>query len=126
LLKKALFSLCFRESYDIIFSEKTPKEGKNMVKHVILWTLKEGCNTPEIKAGIKARLEALQGVVPGLVEIKVVTEPLPTSNADVMLWSVMESAEALAVYAKHPEHVAAANEAVIPFAASRVCMDFED
>ena len=98
-----------------------------MVKHVILWTLKAEYTEAEkksIKAGIKEGLEGLMGKIPGLTEIKVYTEGLPTSNADVMLDSTFESAEALATYAKHPEHVAVADGKVRPFTATRSCLDF--
>ena len=64
------------------------------------------------------------GKIPGLIEIKVYTEGLPTSNADVMLDSTFESAEALAVYAKHPDHVAVADGKVRPYTATRSCLDF--
>ena len=99
-----------------------------MVKHVILWTLKERCfgaNLEQIKAGIKDGLEGLKGEIPGLVDIKVITEGLSTSNADIMLDSTFESEEALKNYAVHPKHVAVANEMVRPFTESRTCMDFE-
>lgn len=97
-----------------------------MVKHVILWTLKEYSEgeKAEIKKGIKEGLEGLMGKIPGLIEIKVYTEGLPTSNADVMLDSTFESAEALATYAKHPDHVAVADGKVRPFTATRSCLDF--
>ncbi len=97
-----------------------------MVKHIILWKLKEEFNTPEIKQGMKEGLEALKGVVPGLLEIKVQTEVLDTSNVDVMLYSVLESPEALKGYAVHPEHVKAAETLVKPFAETRNCIDFEE
>lgn len=97
-----------------------------MVKHVILWKLKDEHNTPEVKQGIKENLEALLGVVPGLLEIRVHTDPLATSNADVMLWSILQDEAALAGYAVHPAHVAAADNFVRPFTETRLCMDFED
>ena len=56
-----------------------------MVKHVILWTLKEEYSDQEkeeIKAGIKEGLEGLMGQIPGLLEIHVQTESLPSSNVD--------------------------------------------
>lgn len=95
-----------------------------MVKHIILWKLKDEHNTDEVKAGIKASLEALSGVVPGLVEIKVQTEKLDSSNVDVMLYSVLESEEALKGYATHPAHVKAADTYVRPFTETRSCIDF--
>ena len=99
-----------------------------MVKHVILWTLKEeysDTQKAEIKAGIKEGLEGLKGQIPGLIEIKVNTEPLASSNCDLMLDSSFENEEALKIYATHPAHVAVANGKVRPHTASRVCMDYE-
>ncbi|MBQ7359825.1 MAG: Dabb family protein [Lachnospiraceae bacterium] len=100
-----------------------------MVKHVILWTLKEGFSEEqlvEIKAGIKEGLEGLAGKIPGLLEIHVVTEGLASSNVDVMLDSTFESEDALKGYAIHPAHVAVADGKVRPFTASRSCMDYEE
>ena len=99
-----------------------------MVKHVILWTLKEECKGADfekIKLGIKNNLEGLAGKIPGLIDIKVNINPLETSNADVMLDSSFESFDALKGYAVHPEHVAVADGFVRPYTASRTCMDFE-
>ena len=96
-----------------------------MIKHVILWTLKPEYNTLEIKQGMKQGLEALVGVVPGLLELQVEISPLASSNADVMLYSVLESEDALKGYAVHPAHVEAANTLVRPYTATRACMDFE-
>lgn len=99
-----------------------------MVKHVILWTLKEEFSDEEkktIKAGIKEGLEGLVGKVPGLVEVKVNINPLASSNCDVMLDSTLTDEAALKGYAVHPEHVAVADSKVRPFTASRVCMDYE-
>ena len=99
-----------------------------MVKHVILWVLKEEYSEEEkakIKAEIKAGLEGLKGQIPGLIEIKVNTEGLASSNADLMLDSTFEDEAALKVYATHPAHVAVADGKVRPFTASRVCLDYE-
>ena len=98
-----------------------------MVKHIILWTLKELSEEEKksVKAGIKKGLENLKGRIPGLLEIKVVTNGLPGSPADVMRDSSFESYEALKAYSTHPEHVAVADEKVRPFTAVRFCLDFE-
>lgn len=99
-----------------------------MVKHVILWNLKEEYSAEEkeqIKKGMKEGLESLKGVVPGLLEIEISINPLPSANCDVMLYSVLESEEALKGYAVHPAHVEVANTKVRPFTATRVCMDCE-
>ena len=99
-----------------------------MVKHMILWQLKDELSAEEkaaVKAGIKEGLEALAGKIPGLTEIKVQTEGLASSNADVMLDSTFEDEAALKGYAVHPEHVAVADSKVRPFTKTRMCLDFE-
>lgn len=99
-----------------------------MVKHIILWTLKDSLSEEEkiqIKKSIKEGLESLQGVVPGLTDIKVqIDGRLASSNADLMLDCTLESEEALKGYAVHPAHVAIANSRVRPFTAIRSCLDF--
>lgn len=98
-----------------------------MVKHIIIWTLKEMAEDEKakVKEGIKSGLEGLKGVVPQIKDIKVVIDYLPSSTGDLMLDSTFESAEDLAGYSKHPAHVAVANEKVRPYTANRACLDFE-
>ncbi len=99
-----------------------------MVKHIILWTLKSEYSEnekKEIKANIKRELEGLKGKIDGLLDIKVYTDRLDSSNADLMLDSSFESEEALKGYAVHPEHVKVADTFVRPFTQSRSCLDFE-
>ncbi len=99
-----------------------------MVKHVILWQLKDELSEEEkenVKDGIKEGLESLQGKIPGLIDIKVNKKGLESSNADVMLDSTFEDEAALKGYAVHPEHVAVADGKVRPYTKNRVCLDFE-
>ena len=98
-----------------------------MVKHIILWQLKEECRNEKdaVKQGIKQGLESLQGKIPGLIEIHVLTDGPASSNADVMLDSAFTDEEALKSYAVHPEHVKVADTAVRPYTRTRVCMDYE-
>ena len=98
-----------------------------MVKHVILWTLKEGYSDEqkkEIKKDIKAGLEGLKGRIPGLVDIQVNIDDLASSNADLMLDSTFEDEASLKGYAVHPEHVAVADGKVRPYTAIRSCLDY--
>lgn len=99
-----------------------------MIKHVILWQLKDELSSGDkkkVSQDIKESLEALVGKVPGLTEVTVNIHPLATSNADVMLDSTVESEEALKNYQNHPDHVAAADTYVRPYIKNRVCMDYE-
>ena len=99
-----------------------------MVKHIILWQLKDelqGAEKDEVKAGIKAGLEGLLGQISGLIDIKVQIEGLASSNADVMLDSTFVDERALKTYATHPAHVKVADNQVRPFTKTRSCLDFE-
>jgi len=99
-----------------------------MVKHIILWTLKDELSAEEkkqVKLGIKEGLEGLAGKIPGMIDIKVNTNGLARSNADLMLDSTFENADALKGYAVYPEHVAVADGKVRPYTKIRSCLDFE-
>ena len=100
-----------------------------MVKHVILWQLKDELSAEEkaaVKAGIKEGLEGLSGKkIPGLVDIHVNIDTLPSSNADLMLVTTFDSIEALKGYSTHPAHVAVADSKVRPYYKNRVCLDYE-
>lgn len=99
-----------------------------MVKHIILWTLKDEFSAEEkqtILNNAKKELEQLKGKVPGLLEIKVQTQKLASSNAEMMLDSTLENEESLKAYQTHPDHVYVANTFVRPFTEKRLCLDFE-
>jgi hypothetical protein len=99
-----------------------------MVKHVILWTLKDELSAEEkeaVKQGIKEGLEGLAGQVPGLLEIRVNIDGLSSSTVDLMLDTTLESEEALKAYSVHPAHVAVADSKVRPYTKIRACYDFE-
>ena len=72
-----------------------------MVTHIVFWALKdeaEGHSKRENAEHIKEMLEALVGVVPGLIEAKV-------GKYDAALFSKFESWDALHAYDSHPEHL---------------------
>ena len=97
-----------------------------MVKHIILWKLKETLTEEEkttARAEVKYRLESLNGKIDGMIKLIVVTDRLPSSNADIMLDSTFESEEALAGYLVNPLHVEAAAY-VRSVVEARLCLDF--
>jgi len=75
-----------------------------MVKHIVLYTFKEGVDHKQAVALIASKLEPLVGVIPGLrtMEIRQTYQGL-----DYALYSEFDDAMALANYAKHPAHLAA-------------------
>ena len=97
-----------------------------MVKHMIVWKFKEDLENKDARAReIKTALEGLVGKIEGLVEMHILTEGLPSSSGDLMMDSSFESAEALALYQKHPLHVEIADGLVRPSMASRLSFDYE-
>ena len=100
-----------------------------MVKHIILWKLRDDLSNEEkqrVKKDIKAGLEGLAGRIPGLLSIVVnVDGRLESSNADVMLDSTFTDEAALKAYAVHPEHVAVADGKMRPYTCLRTCLDYE-
>ncbi len=100
-----------------------------MVRHLILWKLKENMTIDEkgqILSNMKEHLEGLVGEIPGLVSLKIVINQMESSNADVMLDSILESEDALAGYQKHPKHVEVADAYVRPYTEVRMCLDYKE
>lgn len=99
-----------------------------MIRHIVLWKLKEGLDPQEkdrIKEGICQGLQGLAGKIPGLLEIVVRAEGTEGSTADLMLDSLFENEEALAAYRDNPLHVEVASTRVRPFVERRLCLNFE-
>lgn len=100
-----------------------------MVKHIIVWTLKDEYSEDEeaeIKKGIKDGLEGLKGQIPGLLDIKVITTGLDSSSGDLMLDSTFDSEESLKGYSVHPAHVEVATTKVRPFVKIRSSFDYSE
>ena len=98
-----------------------------MIKHVILWKLKDmtDAEKEKVKADAKAALEALDGKIDGLLEMHILIDGMPCSSGDLMMDSSFASADALAAYQKHPLHVEIADGLVRPSMASRLSFDYE-
>lgn len=100
-----------------------------MVKHIILWKLREDLTQDQkiqAKRDIKEGLEGLKGQIPGMTDIKVNIDGLPSSTADLMLDSTFVDYDSLKGYAVHPKHLAVANGKVRPNTDGRYCLDFEE
>lgn len=85
-----------------------------MIKHIVLWTLKdeaEGNSKQENAQKAKQLLEDLNGKIPGVLNIEVGIDISHTSDsADIVLYSAFENEAALERYHHHPDH-----QALIPF-----------
>ena len=92
-----------------------------MVKHIVMYTLKEGVEKKEAVELIRSVLEPLVGKIPGLQHLEV---RLAFNGMDYALYSEFESRQALENYAVHPLHLAA-KEHFHHFIATRVAADYE-
>ena len=72
-----------------------------MVKHIVLYTLKDGVEKESAIKMIESVLSPLVGKIPGLLHLEV---KQAFNGMDYALYSEFESREALAVYAEHPLH----------------------
>lgn len=97
-----------------------------MVRHIILWQIKDDADKASVKKNAKEALEGLTGKIDGLLSVKVHINGLESSNADMMLETSFTDEAALKGYSVHPLHVKAADTYVRPFTKLRVCLDFED
>ena len=92
-----------------------------MVKHIVLYNLKEGVEKEPTVKMIASVLEPLVGKIPGLLHLEI----RQTYNGmDYALYSEFESKEALADYAVHPLHLEAKKH-FFHLLDSRVAADYE-
>lgn len=99
-----------------------------MIKHIVLWQLKDealGNTKARNMELVKEKLMACANIVPGIVDFEVglAGEGLECTY-DVVLYSTFENKAALDAYQVHPEH-----EAIKAFIgevrSARQCMDYE-
>ena len=72
-----------------------------MVKHIVLYTLKEGVDKEEAVKLIASCLEPLVGVIPGLLKMEI---RRAYQGMDYALYSEFDSAEDVKNYRAHPLH----------------------
>lgn len=96
-----------------------------MIKHIVLWRLKENTDKAADAARIKALLEGLRGRIPGLLAIEVGVNVIADAHAaDVALYSEFESLAALEGYQRHPLHLEVVPQ-VKALATERRSVDYE-
>lgn len=92
-----------------------------MVKHIVLYTLKDGVDKDEAVKMIASCLEPLVGKIPGLIHLEI---RRAFNGMDYALYSQFESREALEKYAVHPLHLEAKSH-FTHLLNSRVAADYE-
>lgn len=92
-----------------------------MVKHIVLFCVKEGEDKDRVTALAASVLEPLVGKIPGLLRAEV---HRCFNGADFALYTELESREALCVYAPHPLHEEAKSH-FFHLLDSRMAADYE-
>jgi hypothetical protein len=99
-----------------------------MIKHIVLWTLKNRENRQSREATaavIKEKIEGMRGRIPGLLHIEGGIDFTKSADSwDVALYAELESREALAGYHVHPAHEAF-KEFIGPSRQQRSLIDYE-
>ena len=97
-----------------------------MVRHIVMVSFRDGVSPERNRNNaeqVKARLEGLKDMIPGIIEFEVIIDTLPTSNRDIVFNTLFESVEALAAYQVHPAHMRVA-EFVASVVKDRTCIDY--
>ena len=92
-----------------------------MVKHIVLFQVKEGEDVAEVTRLAKEALLPLVGQIEGLKSVEV---EQTYAGMDIALYCEVESKEAMAVYADHPLHTAAKAK-FFHLLQNRVAADYE-
>ena len=93
-----------------------------MIKHIVVYTFKEGVDKDAAVKIVADVLEPLVGKIPGLNVMQI--RRTYQGGMDYCLYSEFESKQALADYAKHPLHLEA-KEHFFHLLDKRVAADFE-
>ena len=92
-----------------------------MVKHIVLYKLKDGVDKTDAVKLIASVLEPLVGKIPGLLHLEI---RQAYNGMDYALYSEFESREALSAYAVHPLHLEAKTH-FFHLLESRVAADYD-
>ncbi|MDR2388812.1 MAG: Dabb family protein [Tannerellaceae bacterium] len=99
-----------------------------MVRHIVLFKLKEFASAEEKQAKmseIKHALESLENKIPPLRSLRVDFNINPSETWDLILTADLDSLNDVQAYALHPAHVAVSRDLIAPVKAERACVDYE-
>ena len=92
-----------------------------MVKHIVLFQVKEGYDVAEVTKIARESLLPLVGKIEGLTHVEVCQT---FAGMDIALYCELESREAMAFYADHPLHTEAKSH-FFHMLSGRVAADYE-
>lgn len=99
-----------------------------MIKHIVMWQFKDELDDNKKESiinEIRNSLVELKEIISGTINIELISNPLSTSNVDIMLDSTFKDIDALKNYGNHPNHTKIKDEKIVPNVKSRYCIDYE-
>lgn len=97
-----------------------------MVRHIVLFKLKEGVPAEEklaVMNAFKSAIEALPAKISVIRKIEVGLNMNPAESWNIALYSEFDTLEDVKYYAGHPDHVAA-GKLLAEVKESRACVDY--
>lgn len=98
-----------------------------MVKHIVIFRLKEELSGEDkliVMKKFKEAIEALPPLIPEIRKIEVGLNMNPEESWHIALYSEFDSLEDVKKYATHPAHVAA-GKIIAQHKENRACVDYE-
>ena len=103
-----------------------------MIRHIVMFKLKEFQTPAEKQAKMQEKIEQLETEIRELINkidvlkmIRVDFNCNPAETWDIILTTELPTLEDVNTYANHPEHVAVAKGIIGPVKADRACVDYE-
>ena len=99
-----------------------------MIRHIVMFKLKEFASLSEKKAKMQEIKDALENLIykiDVLRSIRVDFNCNPEESWDLILTTELDSLKDVSLYANHPEHVAVSKGIIGPVKADRACVDYE-
>jgi hypothetical protein len=99
-----------------------------MIKHIVMWKLKEhaeGASGAANGIKMKALLDGCANLVPGILKFETaLAQPGLEATYDVLLYSEFSDLHALDAYQTHPDH-AAIKPFIVAVREARQCIDYQ-
>lgn len=97
-----------------------------MVNHIVMWKFRQEVSEAEraaIASQMKEQTESIGRRMAAVNTLDVITEPLESSNCDILLLGTFNTEAELLAFQRDPEHQGL-KDRLMPFFASRACIDY--
>lgn len=99
-----------------------------MIRHIVMFKLKEFASSSEKQAKMQEIKEALESLIHKIDVLRLIQVDFncnPEETWDLILTTELDSLKDVSLYANHPEHIAVAKGIIGPVKADRACVDYK-